>query len=47
MFELFCPEHGIPAFIMWVVFGCDPSILGLTFQLYCVRFFSLFKLGGK
>ncbi len=43
MFELFCPEHGIPALIAWVVFGCDLSILRLTFHMYYVRLSQLVK----
>lgn len=31
MHELFCPVHGIPAFIAWVILGVNPQIIQLTF----------------
>jgi hypothetical protein len=34
MFELFCPMHGIPAFISWVFLGGDPQLLYLTLLLW-------------
>lgn len=43
MFEFFCPEHGIPALVMWFAFGGDPRILCLTFQMYYARVVELFK----
>jgi hypothetical protein len=42
MFELFCPEHGLPAVIMWFVFGCDLTIFRLTFQMYYARVYNGF-----
>ena len=33
MWELFCPEHGIPALISWLVLGMDPTIIRLTFSV--------------
>ena len=30
MWELFCPHHGIPAFVSWVVMGVDPGLFLLT-----------------
>lgn len=44
MFELFCPQHGIPAFISWVVLGCDPQLFVLTFRMWCARVFNV--IGG-
>lgn len=44
MFELlFCPEHGLPAAIMWFVFGCDLTFFRLTFQMYRARLVSLLQ----
>jgi hypothetical protein len=43
MWELFCPQHGIPAFLMWAVLGGDPQILCLTFQMYRDKVTSLIR----
>lgn len=40
MWELLCPQHGIPAFIMWAVLG-DPQIILLTLKLWCGKVVSL------
>ena len=42
MFELLCPVHGIPAFLVWVLLGGDPRILFLTFKMYGIKFKSVF-----
>jgi hypothetical protein len=42
MFELLCPQHGIPAYI-GILLGLDPGILYLTFQMYYARLSQLVK----
>lgn len=34
MWEIFCPQHGLPAIILWLMLGADPSIFVLTIQMY-------------
>jgi hypothetical protein len=45
MWEIFCPVHGIPAFLLWVC-GGNPEIIYLTFQIYRVRLVSLLRRIG-
>jgi hypothetical protein len=37
MLELFCPQHGLPAILLWLVLGNDPGILYLTVQMYWAK----------
>jgi hypothetical protein len=37
MNELFCPQHGLPAMILWCVLG-NPQIFLLTVRMYYGKF---------
>ena len=47
MWELLCPQHGIPAFLAWVVLGGDLEILYLTIRMSFSTLSSMFKFGGR
>jgi len=41
--ELFCPVHGIPALIGWILLGSDPVMLHLMFLANYFRMLAIWK----